>query len=402
MRYLRGALTCLHYRLLGPFPVLGSRSDLAPLITWRSSLPFSLDWCRFPAWGFMPASRMVDRLVVTVIAWCCVITFTGCASRDPRTGSEVAAGVAMAWASREENAFFALFDKTARSRAAQLWQSTDGVQVTSVDPIDDQQWHITWSVPATRASTRSVVRPVLNCDRDCALVDLVQFPDQPAPIWLLGQVMISIDANVVVLDATAGGRVPALAEAARSRLSQSGVPLLDMTESIIVEVPATAGQFEQMMAAPALDFRSSGGLTWTAGSLTTPALQHIVLNPQTIDSAVDTQLEHLITHEMVHASTAYLQVGSGRQWVSEGLAEHLSLAADQAAQRGSVELLAQMCPLATTIVADSDFAADNPARAYAWSTWAVGQIMATDPASLRGLWQGNTPVPKFDDSLICG
>lgn len=344
------------------------------------------------------------RTAELVIAFCLLLVglLTACQPVS-RSQAQLAAQIQSAWRASDKSAFIGLFADSAQDRATQLWETTKELRIDVVSPVNDL-WEVNWSVGDLQQIATSSVRPEVSCKRQyCELVDLGQASGAPAPVWLTGDLASSSDGQITVL-APQGQQAQWLA-AANSALSQlrdaPAVLGLDLSQPVIVEVPADVAGFEQIMAAPALDFRGTGAITWTAGDDSPSALMHVVVNPRSITGASQDQLVKLLTHEFVHLTTRGLKVSPGRKWVVEGLAELLSAQAEQSDDLAS-QLLASRCPLAQIVISDDQFSGADKRFAYAWSQWAVSQLFAADPAQVPALASesGSKYVP--DDSEICG
>lgn len=345
-------------------------------------------------------ARTVELLVVVCMLMS--LALTGCTSPG-RTPAQLAAAVQGAWASGDRAAFLDLFTSRARARAEQLWTATTGLRVDSVQ-VDDETWAITWSTGQVAQVTTNTVTAVVDCPRgQCQLIDLTQAKDSPAPAWITGDLVTAGDEQLTVIAAPQEGPGVLAAAVEAMALVQSAPTELGLEAStpVVIEVPDDVVGFEQIMAAPEVYFRASGALTWTAGSEQGDSLLHIVVNPTTTRGATHEQWVRLLAHELVHVSTAGIQVVTGRQWVAEGLAEALSVPADPTAQLDA-RVLASRCPLAQTVIEDQAFTGTDASFAYAWSRWAVAQILDTDPGRIPQLMVDPQVSITLDDRQECG
>lgn len=346
----------------------------------------------------------MERTVELVAVVCVLMSvlLTGCRSAQ-RTAAELAQATQTAWSNGDRATFIDLFVPRARERAEQVWIATQGLRIDSVT-ADAEVWSITWSVGETGQSTTSTVSAEVDCARGlCQLVDLSQARDAPAPAWITGDLVVARQDRLTVLSAPqASATILAAATEALDLVRSAPAALgLEPDTPVVIEVPLDASGFEQIMAAPEVDFRGSGAVTWTAGSDEGDPLIHVVVNPVTTAGATHQQMVRLLAHELVHVASSDLEVADGRHWVVEGLAETLSAPADPAAQ-ADPQLLVGRCPLADVVVDDQAFSGSDAQFAYAWSAWAVSQIMASDPGLVPRVMADPGLGVSLDDQAVCG
>ena len=231
----------------------------------------------------------------------------------------------------------------------------------------------------------------------------------PAPLWLTGPISVHRAGAVAVIGGPDADQWLSPAARAAEQLSQtpSAVALLRPGALQVIEVPADADAFAQVLAQPALEFRGAGAITWTASSggevpTSEQVTSRIVVNPDATSGLTGGQRQSLMLHEQTHAATSWLAApAAGRQWVSEGLAEWVRLrhpVADDsypAAQPGGC--------VTGSVPADADFQGlGDTTDAYRWSEAAIGQIMSRPDATavVQRLWRD--PAEPLPALTSCG
>ncbi len=345
------------------------------------------------------------------------LLLTGCGlippgNPDDNTG-QVAGQLDAAVRTADRSGFEALFDQTAQAdRVTMLWRNLELVEVVGITPAADGAWRVDWRVRGEAGLASEFVQPQWRCQtRTCLLTDLTQRPGWPAPIWVAEAIRIQQAGPITLVGAGDAAGWQSATVAAAQALAASDAPLLGSITGQVIEIPGSTAAFEQLVAAPAVDFRDTGAITWRAATALEPdepghPAVRIVLNPDTTADLADDARRLLLLHELAHAATDELGApASGQRWVSEGLAEFVMLQDSPEQSQNSRQLLTASCPVTGTPPSDGEFAdlAIQP-FVYAWSAWAVEQVIASrpDPAvELETLWHTPGARPNLDPSALC-
>lgn len=277
-------------------------------------------------------------------------------------------------------AFTELFTpETDTERVETLWHNLGQLGSASFSAASSGTWQVDWAVPGETLTSTHQLRPVWQCNwYSCQLRELGQQPGAPTPIWLTTRLEVHSLGPVTVLGPSEAQPWLTAAQQAWTALQTSAPDwLLPDAQAVVLELPADRAGFEQVLAAPAIDFATIGAITWRQGQAS-----HIVLNPDATAALTAEQRRLLVAHELVHVANAELGVpAAGQLWVSEGLAEALSLPLSADEQQRSAGVLAVGCPLSAEPPPDEAFTDPTRQRfAYAWSAAAVDELLATDDA----------------------
>lgn len=296
--------------------------------------------------------------------------------------------------SDDRTRFAALFVPSADSvRVETLWQNLRQVELVTLSSDPEGGWQVEWRAPGEPGLAGGFIQPAWQCGRrSCRLVDIVQYNGRPTPIWLTEAVQVQRAGAVTLIGPDTGDWLEVAALAAQD-LAASRAPLLAAVDGLVIEVPGSITAFEQVMAAPAVDFRDAGAITWRLG-----AAVRVVVNPAGTANLDARGRELLLLHELAHAATDPLgPPAEGQLWVSEGLAEYVMLQSSQEQADHSLAVLAASCPLDSEPPSDDDFRDPRTQQyAYAWSAWTVAGIVATGPqapAEIESLWKTSGAVP---------
>lgn len=318
-------------------------------------------------------------------------------------GPATAAALSAAVTDGDAQLFEAQFVSDSGQRARLLWGNLSQLAAAEFATQGPDQWQVSWRLPGEDAPSTHLLRPVWHCDwRACLLTDLIQQPGEPTPIWLTTQTTVATRGAVTIIGPAAASSWLAPANAALQAIQQDApAGLLAAEATNVIEVPADRGGFEQVMAAPATEFATMGAITWARGDSS-----HIVLNPEASASLNPEQQRLLIAHELVHLATAGLGAPApGQLWVSEGLAEALSLPLSADEQARSRAVLAAGCPLPIEPPADASFSDPTVQQfAYAWSGATVGALLdaGATAQSITELWQTSGAQPtSWPPLAIC-
>lgn len=354
-----------------------------------------------------PRLLLAAAVILVIIA---AAAFLAGGRADPaRQSHGIAARLQQAVDADDQAAFAGLFSNDAGpQRIAELWTNLRQLDVAEIQAVGDD-WRVLWSVPGEQGRASHWLRPGWTCTRSgCLLDDLGQSPGKPAPIWLTGPVEVHKAGQTLLLAGPAAGEWVAAAADSASALREFGPGgLLHPVDVLVIEVPADTASFEQVMAAPAIDFHGTGAVTWladSAGQVTDPATR-IVINPDGTAQIDEQARTWLLLHEQVHAATGWLGApAAGQLWVSEGLAEAVMLDAAPELQARSAELLAAGCPLAAAPPADADFSDPNAqGLAYASSAALVAALLQQPDglSQIEDLWTHPGALPSSGLPDLC-
>lgn len=316
-------------------------------------------------------------------------------SRTERRMERIVAQLNAAVSNGDQAGFAELFATEASAdRVELIWHNLSRLGAVNFTGDTVERWQVDWQLPGEPATSTHQLRPLVDCDlQSCRLRDIVQHPGAPTPIWLTTRLTVLDAGSVTVLGPDGSQQWLTAATEALAALERSAPPGLLVAEPYhVIELPADRAGFEQVLAAPATDFATIGAITWQQGSAS-----HIVLNPDATAALDPDQRRLLLAHELVHLVTAeWGPPAAGQQWVSEGLAEALSLPLSADEQARSLAVLSAACPLPLSPPADAEFT--NPVAqrfAYAWSGAVVGELLqdGADAAALRQLWQESGAQP---------
>lgn len=360
-----------------------------------------------------PLALVLVVLAGAVLLVVAVSMLRGSSDDREQAASERAPGPLLAAIQTDDRAGFeAAFASDAdERRISLLWDNLRELDVIALTPTaQEQAWQVVWRVPGESGVASHQVSPRWSCGAlRCELADIVQQPGMPAPIWLTGPISVHRAGAVAVIGGPDADQWLSPAARAAEQLSQtpSAVALLRPGALQVIEVPADADAFAQVLAQPALEFRGAGAITWTASSggevpTSEQVTSRIVVNPDATAGLTDGQRQSLMLHEQTHAATSWLAApAAGRQWVSEGLAEWVRLrhpVADDshpAAQPGGC--------VTGSVPADADFQGlGDTTDAYRWSEAAIGQIMSRPDATavVQRLWRD--PAEPLPALTSCG
>lgn len=362
----------------------------------------SMSWPRRRA-QMTRGALLLLAAAVGLVAW--LVWFPGTAPRQQQAIEQAADDLLAAIHSGDRAAFEASFAPRADAeRVDTLWTNLRQFEIETLTPASSQSWRVVWRLPVEDAAASHLVAPELDCGwRRCRLVDIGQQPGSPTPIWLTGPVSVQREGQVAVISGIGGADWLADAVVASGHLVQTGAGgLLRPAALQVVEVPADATAFEQVLAQPILQYRAAGAITWVADSggespSGRPAAVRIVIQPASTQGLTVQQRQGLLLHEQVHAATAWLGAPApGRQWVSEGLAEWVRSQHDPDLALGATGLEPAGC--AWIAPADEEFAGADPLPAYQRSAAAVAAIMGRPDAAevLVGLWRDAGPPVLMD------
>lgn len=295
----------------------------------------------------------------------------------------------------------------------ELWTNLGQLGEVSFAVVDDQTWRVGWRLAGEQGLAWHFVGVQVNCKTRCQVAEFGQARGQPAPLWAVQSVQVhQLGPIRIIGDPSAAGWLQT-AQQGLARV-QASVPsgLLQLPALLVIEAPADRSRLEAVLAAPATDFAQTGALSWQADSArpadaTTPTLTRIVINPETTATLTDADRALLLAHEGVHLATGWLGPPvTGRKWVAEGLAEAIALPLSADEQDRSWSHLAQRCRLDEP-PDDAEFSHPGAVLgAYAWSGWAVGQLLSRPDAAdqLQQLWSDAThPLPELQPPAgVCG
>ncbi len=238
-------------------------------------------------------------------------------------------------------------------------------------------------------------------------------PAEPArqPSWWLGPVRGQQRGSATVL--VGAGQSPerwlAAAEqavrAVRQHLPTTSADAVG--SSVVLEVPATIGDFEAVVGATPGSYADVAAVTFAEGPTAEAALR-VVVNPAAAQRLTADGLAVTLAHETVHVVTRSPR-SPAPLWATEGLADYVALqayprAADAVAEPLLADVRAHGAPDRLPVDTAFDDGAERLGLAYAQSWFACRSIAeSTSPAALgrfyRALDRGRTLDQAATDEL---
>lgn len=319
-----------------------------------------------------------------------------------------------------EDQFQALFDNQADSqKLAWLWQNMNdpnGPEIVGIDQNSDGSWKVTWRFRGETGVATDTVSPQWTCtSTGCLLTDVHAAPDSPVPFWLVEPLDEDRSDSVIV---ASGAQVESeirqewmsAAHDAIGFLRDTGDgALLRVPDLLVLEIPSTSREFEQLMGASIFDFADTGALAWRADSGGAPrapetSTVRVLVNPASTQNLQMQAKYLLMVHEQTHVATDWLgPVAAGQLWMSEGLAESEVFLASPEFRKQSFEIVRDHCPLSDGPPPDEDFRDPGTSEfAYAWSGLAVEQLVwsSGSAADMISAWRKAGLLPDFPQRLV--
>ncbi len=156
------------------------------------------------------------------------------------------------------------------------------------------------------------------------LIAAVGGPDGRTPLWLAGPVTAVADGRTLVIArGDAGPRYAALAQRAIRDVAQV---LPDWKGRLVIEVPATQQELNQVLNAPREQYANIAAVTAAVdGSVLRTAPVHVFVNPSVFDPLGSRAAQVVISHESAHVATADTAANIPG-WLLEGFADYVALA----------------------------------------------------------------------------
>ena len=219
-------------------------------------------------------------------------------------------------------------------------------------------------------------------------------PREPQPSWWLGPLTARRQGSATVLAGSGqpvdhwAGLVARAAAAVKRRLPAGvadGWP-----GQLVVEVPATAGDFAAVLGVPARAYAEIAAVAHQVG-VGEGAPLWIVVNPRARALVREQQLAEILRHEITHLATRSPE-SAAPLWAVEGLAEWIAVGEEPGrSSSGTADLLAAVRRDGPprSLPANTDFAVGSPNlnRAYAEAWLACSHIAEQySPARLGRLY----------------
>lgn len=334
-----------------------------------------------------------------------LLVLPGCAPARPDPEA-LAAQLTTAVATRDRAGFDAVVGGIAAGQREWLWGNLQSLDAVSFTP-GAEAWQVSWRLPGEQGLAWHWVGVETECASECTVSAIGQAPGHPTPIWLTGPIVVYQSGSVRIIGADAAADWLPAAEQAIAQLQAGPAELLRLPDLLVIEAPDDRASFEAVLAAPATDFADTGAISWWADTArpadaSEAAVHRIVIKPEVTAGLGEPGQALLLAHEGVHVATGWLgQPVAGRKWVSEGLAEAVSLPLSADEQARSLAHLTTRCPL-DAVPADSEF--NQPGTtlgAYAWAGWAVGQLLELPDGAVQVevLWtDSSAPNPEVTAS----
>lgn len=148
---------------------------------------------------------------------------------------------------------------------------------------------------------------------------------KPAPLWLLTDLAVQRSRRALVAVADER-RLPRYVQLAQEAVRDVRAVLPRQRSRLVVEVPASQAQLDQVLDAPPAAYESIAAVTATVdGSMDRSSPVHILVNPRVFsklgDKGAQIVMSHEATHVAVGAATATMPL-----WLLEGFADYVALA----------------------------------------------------------------------------
>lgn len=177
------------------------------------------------------------------------------------------------------------------------------------------------------------------------------------PIWLLAGLQVETGPRTLVAGTNRADVVRA-ERLLRTAVTQVGAVLPHWSGRLIVYVPSSLREFDELVSARPADFRGIAAVTTTiAGTVNADGQDAIVLIPSAFGSMGPVSAQIVMTHEAVHAAT-HNAASTMPTWVAEGFADYVAfhaagLPAPVVAQAALEQVTADGVP--SSLPSDADF-----------------------------------------------
>jgi hypothetical protein len=146
----------------------------------------------------------------------------------------------------------------------------------------------------------------------------------PAPLWMLHRLAVRRSPRVLVMAADPS-RVADLFHTADRAVRDVRAVLPGWTGKLVVEMPASQTQLDQLLQAAPHTYDNIAAVTTTVdGRLSRSAPTHIFVNPQVYDRLGPEGSQIVISHEATHVATQ-ADLSSMPTWLLEGFADYVAL-----------------------------------------------------------------------------
>ncbi len=145
------------------------------------------------------------------------------------------------------------------------------------------------------------------------------------PLWLLGDLGVERSPRALVMVARQQGAVDRYAMLADRAVADVKRVLDGWGGKMVVEVPASQGDLEQVLGVAADSYRSIAAVTSTVDGSTRPSSPvHILVNPSVFDRLSGDGAQIVMSHEATHVATR-AATSSMPMWLLEGFADYVAL-----------------------------------------------------------------------------
>lgn len=364
-------------------------------------------------------TRRRPAWLVGILAVSLVLPLTACTQpsqpADRTERAQIVAALNASIASRDAEAQRNLLQYLPAATVERL--VANFTQLAAVEfQLDGDNLQVTWNTAHSRPAHHQL-RATMDCrGKVCALTQLSAVPDQPAPIWLLEEITVHEDAAVSVIcgQHCDAAKLSAFASSALDDVNR-GLPAQFRSGwdgRLVVLVPDSASSFAQTLGSSGENLTDVAAVSVSFDNMTSSldakqTMTAVLTNPGHFTALPQTTQRFVLSHEAVHVAAAALGVpAAGRRWVSEGIADHVALAAHPQFAHHATQLLRAACPLPTQPPTDGALLTASYQElelAYARSWALIEQMPQSD---WLALWWADADwadrQPNLDVSQLCG
>ena len=215
--------------------------------------------------------------------------------------------------------------------------------------------------------------------------------DRRTPLWLTSALEVRRDADTLVLVAGSVAEADSIARQAAAAVPAVRAVLPDWPGGLVVEVPASAGDLDAMLAAEPGTYANIAAVSTSVdGTLTPTSPTHVFVNPDLYRDLGPAGEQVVMTHEATHIATQAPVTGGMPLWLLEGFADYVALRdTELPLSRTAGQIIAQVrsegVPDALPGPAEFDATATHLGAAYeaAWVACLVVLDLAGEDALVR-------------------
>jgi hypothetical protein len=195
--------------------------------------------------------------------------------------------------------------------------------------LPDGQWAgavaTTWRFAGVdRGTARAEVTVVFAVRQGRAEIVAAGGGDRRTPLWLTGPLEVRRGADTLVIAGTSGGL------AAYDRYARRAVPVVRRVlprwrAGLVVEVPASAGELDQLLGADPGEYANIAAVTTSVdGAPRGDPPVHVFVNPEVFGRLKPRGAQVVMSHEAAHVAT---EAATSRTplWLLEGFADYVAL-----------------------------------------------------------------------------